>query len=46
MSPSDYFAYLEYDSCSEESLVHVEQAEGGVAHLAVVQAGPQHLVAL
>ena len=43
---SIYLAYLVNDSRSEKSLVHVEQAEGGVAHLAVVQAGPQHLVAL
>ena len=41
-----YIQYLEYDSRSEEPLVHVEQAKGGVAHLAVVQADPQFLVAL
>ena len=37
--------YLEYDARPQQPLVHVEQAQGGVADLAVVQADAQFLVA-
>ena len=40
-----YSMYLEYDARSEEPFVHVEQAQGGVAHLAVVEADTQLFVA-